>query len=131
MDLHKQFKTDEQKEVEGAWVPLSASARLRVARMGNPRYRECIKRLSAPYRTAGLASAIPPDVYQQLVREAVAETILVGWEGITTDGHPVAYSKEAALTFCTELKDFYDFVLTACDSMETFRVAAQETTVKN
>lgn len=131
MDLHRQFKTDEQKEVDGAWVPLSATARLRVARMGNPRYRECIKRLSAPYRTAGLASAIPPDVYQQLVREAVAETILVGWEGITTDGQPVPYSNAAALTYCTELKDFYDFVLTASDSMETFRVQAQETTVKN
>ena len=131
MDLYKQFKTDEKKEVEGIWVPLSATARLKIARMGNTRYRECIKRLSAPYRIAGINSQIPTDVYQQIVREAVAETILVDWEGLTTDGHPRPYSKETALLFCTELKDFYDFVLTTSDSMETFRVNGQAVLEKN
>lgn len=131
MDLYRQFKTDEQKEVGGVWVPLSATARIKVARMGNARYRDCIKRLSAPYRVTGLANQIPQEVYQQLVRDAVAETILVDWDGITTDGQPVPYSRETALKFCTELKDFYDFVLTAADSMETFRVQAQAQTEKN
>jgi len=131
MDLYQQFQTDEQKEVDGVWVPLSATARLKIARMGNRKYRDCIKRLSGPYRVAGLNNQIPGDVYQQLVREAVAETILVDWEGITTDGLPRPYSKAAALTFCTELKDFYDFVLTAADSMETFRVNGQAVLEKN
>lgn len=131
MDLYQQFKTDEQKEVDGVWVPLSATAKIKVARMGNPRYRECIKRKSAPYRQAGLANEIPSEVYQQLVREAVAETILVDWQGITADGQPVPYMKETALKFCTELKDFYNLVLSAADSMETFRVQAQETLAKN
>ena len=131
MDLYQQFKTDEQKEVDGVWVPLSATARVKVARMGNARYRDCIKKKSAPYRQAGLVNEIPADVYQQLVREAVAETILVDWHGITTDGQPVPYSKETALTFCTELKDFYNLVLTAADNMEIFRVQGQAVLEKN
>jgi hypothetical protein len=131
MDLYRQFQTDDQKEVDGVWVPLSATARIKVARMGNPRYRECIKKKSAPYRQAGLATEIPAEVYQQLVREAVAETILVGWEGLTTDGKKVPYTRETALKFCTDLKDFYSLVLTASDSMETFRVNGQAVLEKN
>ena len=131
MDLYKQYKTDEKKEVEGIWVPLSATARIKVARMGNPRYRDCIKRLSSPYRVAGINDQIPPEVYQQMVREAVAETILVDWEGLTSDGDPVPYTRDKALVFCTDLKDFYDFVLTAASSMETFRMNGQAVLEKN
>lgn len=131
MDLYEKYKTDEEKEVEGAWVPLSATARIKVSRMGNVRYRECMRRKSAPYRTAGISNAVPNDVLEQLVREAVAETILVDWHGITTDGRDVPYSKEQALAFCTDLKDFYNFVLTAADNMETFRVNGQAVLVGN
>lgn len=129
MDLYKQFKTDERKEVEGVWIPLSTTARIKVARMGNPRYRDCIKRKKAAYRQTGIE--IPSDVLEQMVRETVAETILVDWEGITTDGQPVPYSKETALTFCTDLQEFYNLVLSASDTMETFRAEAQATIEKN
>ena len=131
MDLYEKYKTDEDKEVEGAWVPLSATARIKVARMGNTRYRECMRKKSAPYRQSGIANTIPPEVLEQIVREAVAETILVDWKGITTDGTDVPYSKDTSLKFCTDLKDFYNLVLTAADNMETFRVNGQAVLVGN
>jgi hypothetical protein len=131
MDIYKQFKTDETKEVEGVWVSLSPTARIKVARMGNKAYRDFVKRKSLPYRQAGIIGDIPPDVFQQIVREAVAETILVDWEGITTDGVTIQYSKEQALVFCTDLKDFYNLVLTASDNIETFRVNGVAVLEKN
>ena len=131
MDLYEKFKTDEGKETEGAWVPLSATARIKVARMGNARYREYMRKKSAPYRQSGIANAVPSEVLEQIVREAVAETILVDWAGITTDGKEIPYSKETSLLFCTDLKDFYNVVLTAADNMETFRVNGQAVLVGN
>lgn len=131
MDLYKRYQTDETKEVEGVWVPISVTAKIKVARMSNPRYRQCIKLLTAPFRVAGINEQIPPDVYQQMVRKAVAETILVDWDGLTADGQPVPYSKDMALKYITDLKDFYDFVLTAADSMETFRMNGEAVLAKN
>ena len=131
MDLYEKYKTNEEQEVDGAWVSLSATASIKVARMGNIRYRECMRKKSAPYRQSGIANAIPPEVLEQVVREAVAETILVGWKGITTDGVDVPYSRETSLKFCTDLKDFYNVVLTAADNMETFRVNGQAVLMGN
>lgn len=132
MNLYRQFKTDEQKEVDGVWIALSATARVKVARMGNTRYRECMKRLRAPYQQGGLGTTIPDDLQQALLREAVAETILVDWDGIEDqDGHPLPYSKKAALDACTDLKDFYLVVLAASDNMETFKVSTQAALEKN
>lgn len=132
MDLYQQFATDEQKEVEGAWVALSATTRIRVARMGNARYKAAIKRLSAPYRTMGLLDdAIPDDVWEQITREAVAEAILVDWEGVTKDGAPLPYSKEEALAVLKARKDFYGLVTTTAQHMDQYRVRAQATIEKN
>jgi hypothetical protein len=132
MDLYKQFETDERKEVEGAWVALSATARIKVARMGNPRYRAAVKRLSAPYRTPGLLDDdIPDEVWQQITKEAVAEAILVDWEGVTKEGAALPYSKHEALALLTARKDFYGLVMTTAQTLDHYRVRAQATIEKN
>lgn len=132
MDLYQHFATDEQKEVEGAWIPLSETARIRIARMGNPQYAACVKRLALPFRSGGvLDEDIPDSVWKQITREAAAETILVDWEGVTRDGEPLPYSKEEALKLLTARKDFYGLVLTAAQNMDNFRVRAQKQLEKN
>lgn len=132
MDLYQHFATDEQKEVEGAWVPLSTTAKIKVARMNNPRYRDCVKRLSAPYRVGGLEDVdIPDDVWKQITREAVAETILTDWAGVTKEGAPLPYSKGEALALLTARKDFYGLVVMASQNMDHYRVKAQAQLEKN
>lgn len=132
MNLYRQFKTDEQKEVDGVWVPLTATARVKIARMGNARYKECIKRLTAPYRQSGVSADIPDEIYQQLARETAAETILVDWDGIEDqDGKALPYSKKAALDAINDLKDFYVLVMSVAHDMERFKVTAQAALEKN
>ncbi len=131
MDLWKQFKTDEQAEVEGVWVPLSATARVKLARVGNPRYQSCLKRLSLPYIKPGMRmSDIPEETYQAITKEAVAEAILVDWDGVIREGEVVAYSKEMALS-ALQMKDFFELVLAAANSMETYREARLRDMEKN
>lgn len=123
MDLWQQFETNERAEVEGVWVPLSTTARLRIARIGNPRHSATLKRIAAPHIRPGMRmSDIDEATFQAVTREALAEAILVGWEGITRGGEPVPYSKEAALQ-ALQMKDFFELVLTAASTIEHFRAA--------
>ena len=131
MDIFKQFQTDEKAEVEGVWIPLDATTKVKIARLQNPRHTACLKRLSTPYIKPGMRqSDIPDDVYNEIAREAVAETILVDWSGVERDGQPVPYSKDAALEAC-RVKDFYILVVTAAGTMETFRTARLAELEKN
>lgn len=131
MDIYKQFKTDKQAEEEGTWVPLSATARLKIARIGNPRYALALKRCSQPYVKPGMRlTDVDDETYTTITKHAVAEAILLDWEGVLRDGQPLPYSKEAAID-AFEMKDFYELVLNLATSMETFRVARLETLAKN
>lgn len=131
MDLYKQFQTDAKAEAEGVWIPLSATARLKIARIGNPRHQVCLKRLSLPYIKPGMRmSDIPDEMYQEIAREAVAETILVDWDGITREQEPLPYSKAEALA-ALKMKDFYELVVTAATTLETFRTARLAELEKN
>lgn len=131
MDLYKQFQTDKKAEEEGVWIPLSSTARLKIARMGNPRHQAALKRLSLPYVKPGMrVSDIADDVYAEIAREAAAETILVDWDGITRDQQPVPYSKSDALA-ALHMSDFYELVLKASSSLETYRVARLAELEKN
>jgi hypothetical protein len=123
MDLFTQFQTDEQAEVEGVWVPLSTTARLKIARIGNARHPACLKRISTPHVRPGMRmSDIDDEMFDKLTREAMAESILVGWENILWKGEVLPYSKENALRVL-QVKDFFTLVLTAANSIEHFRVA--------
>lgn len=124
MNLYKQFKTNEAAEVAGVWVPISGTAKIKVARTGNPRHDACIKRLCTPYLKPGMrVTDLSEETWKQITIEAMAEAILVDWEGITDDqDHTVPYSVEEAKKVLS-LKDFLEFVSKIAVSMENFREA--------
>ncbi len=131
MDLYQHFQTDKRAEEEGVWVPLSSTARIKVARMGNPRHQAALKRLSMPYVKPGMRAAdIADDVYAEISRLAVAETILLDWDGVTKDQQPLAYSKEEAAK-ALQMADFYELVLRMANGMDMFRVARLAELEKN
>lgn len=131
MDLFSKFKTDAEKERDGVWVPLDGEGRIRVARTNNPLYRESLVRKVSRYKTATKSKVIPEDDWLDIVNELVAETILVGWEGITEKGQPLPYSVENAKRVLTELKDFREMVLSIADNMDNFKEELDEGTEKN
>lgn len=131
MDLYKQFQTDKQAEEEGVWVPLSTTARMKVARVGNRRYTEALKRQSAQYLKPGMrTSDIPDEVYEKITKDVVAETILLDWDGITRDQQPMPYTKAEARA-ALEMQDFYELVLRTANSLEMFRTARLAELEKN
>ena len=68
---------------------------LLIAPIGNERYDKALQRLVAQYRTANSypTGNLPDDVMNDLVRQAIAEGVLVGWDNLTDDDDkPIPYS---------------------------------------
>lgn len=125
MDIAKRFGTDKQAEVEGVWIDMGDTSRVRLARVGNPRYEDLRRRLRAPYAAGGFRS-IPDDVQLQIYRRLLAETVIIDWEGFELDSEPFPFTAENALRLITDFVDFGNFVSQAAESMETFRRAHED-----
>jgi len=126
MDLKKEFGTDKEKEIDGKWFPISDSAKLLIARIGNPNYAKVFRRLTRPYKRAIRTDRLPEEKSDEILIQTMAETILLGWEGLEEDGVPVTYSTTEAVRMLTEYKDFRDMVSEIASEMEAFKVEDDE-----
>lgn len=133
LDIRKRFGTDAKREIEGTTVDLGEGASVTVARWNNARHRAALDRLRRPYRSLLLAGReLPEDVSEAIGIEAMAETILLDWQGfIDESGQPLAHSREAAQALLTEVKDFRDQIAFLALQAENFRVDALEQAEKN
>lgn len=126
MDVAKLFGTDKDAEQEGVWIEFgSDGARVLIARQGNPRYQETIRRLRRPYANFR-AGQIPEAIALEIFRKVTAETVLLGWEGITLDGKPLPYSYDNALKLITDYPDFHEMVTTASSNLANFQIEVDE-----
>lgn len=131
MDIKKQFGTDKKKEHEGVWIPTGTDSKLLIARVGNKNYMEAFKRLSAPHKVSLRNRNLPPDIAEKIAVEAIAESILLGWEGLTEDGKKIPYSKEQAIRLLTTYPDFAEQVGQLANDIENFKGEQEAATAKN
>ncbi len=133
MDLGKQFATDGVLEEEGVWVDLDTESKIKVARMGNKRYKEAFRRLTAPHKISIRNNNLNDDLAEQLLTQALAEGVLLDWEGMTLKGKPLVYSQKTAIEVLMNpsLKDFRELVVSIASDMESYRQQEQEEVVKN
>lgn len=131
MDIVKQFGTDERLELDGVWVKLALDAEIKIARRGNPRFRELLQRKLAPYRQAAANHAVPEEDYERILLEVASETLVLDWKGITEQKQPVPYSPVTALRYLRDLKEFRNFVLTTAENVELYKAQQDEAAEKN
>lgn len=133
MDLAKQFKTDDKKETGGVWIGVGAGAELLIARKGNRRYTDKLKRINAErsvQRRVAL-DTLPEDESIEIMAEIMAETILLGWKGIKDNGVDVEYSVENAKSRLIEYKDFRRLVDELSEEQALFREEQRKEATKN
>ncbi len=119
MDLQKMFGTDKKLEEQGVWVEIDEKSKIKVARLGNLKFREFSRKLQ---NNAKIATKYKIDDFNQndLVK-LLANTILLDWEGIELNGEVLPYSIENAIKILTEFKDFTNLVVELANQMETFK----------
>lgn len=126
MDIFKSFATDTDLELNGRWVNLSKTARVRVARSGNEKFNKTLRKM-IERESLDLKDESPGNVeiLQGLLIKATAEAILVGWEGLEKDGAPLPYSREAAAELLA-IKDFRARIEKIADDAAGYRLKAAE-----
>lgn len=130
MDFKKAFGTDEKAEVEGKWFLLTeekaddgttTKVQVKIARTGNPRYKELLRLKAKPVQQSILKGIMDSDALDPVLIEVMAKSIVLDWEGFTENGQPYAYSQARAQEQLTKFKDFRDWVAKNADDMQAFR----------
>lgn len=125
MDL-KHFKTDSASELEGVWVAIGETGKLKLARANNRNYRKRLQGLLKPHRVQFKTDTVPPNVLEDAVALATAETILLDWQDITLDENPLVYSPEEAAKQLKASPDFLELVLELSGDMSLFREQSEQ-----
>jgi hypothetical protein len=126
MDVFSTYATDLTAEVEGRWFPIGKGAKVLVARTGNKRYADLFRKKIEIHRE-DLDGGTPESeaLAEEMMVEILAQTILLGWEGLSYQGEAVAYSQEMAKTLL-RVKDFRARITKLADSLENFRLKREE-----
>lgn len=121
MDIFSSFATDTTLENEGKWFPLSKTAKVKVARIGNDRYKALMQAKLKEAQLGDMPDKEANELAEVLLTEAMASTVLVNWSGLTYQGKEAPYSTELALTFLN-VKDFRKKIADLANNLESFRV---------
>jgi len=106
LDISKVYRVTDEATT-GKWFDVGQGARLKVAKGGNERHENALKRLRRPYRSM---RNIPDDVIENITIQAMAETILLDWEGVEESGEPVKSTVEKRVEYLTTYPDFKEQV---------------------
>ena len=127
-----QFKQDVTKSEDGVKVDLGDGLKVTVARIGNKKYQDFIRKSTKPYQQAIRNKTLADSVFEKIMNEAMADSILLDWEGMEDDqGDVIKYSKEKALEILSDpaYADFKQLVSDLANEQETFRSEALQETV--
>ena len=104
-------------------------ATLVIAASGNNDHRKALRRLYEPHAKMmafGGASTLAPETATAIDDEAMAEAVLVGWNGLKKDGVNFTYSRENALWLLQNVAVLRNFVVKASEDMALFTIGAVE-----
>jgi len=132
--IYDKFSTDADVESKGLVIDYGDGIRLRIARAGgsNKAYLRAVEKLSRKYRQQIQLDIISGDESAELFREIYAETIVLGWEGVTDrEGKAVPFSRDACIKLFEDLPDLFDDVFRQARRMDLFRSFTNEADAKN
>lgn len=132
MDIFSAFGSDTSKEVNGVEIEIAPDAFITVARSGNKKYgRILTKAFEANKYTIDRKDAAADAKAEQIVIDAMAQAILVGWRGnIQFKGEPLSYSVENAKKLLA-VKDFRIMVSKHAEEFANFRAVVEDEDEKN
>ena len=127
MDIFKQFATDDNAEVNGAWQKGPGDSEFLIARANNRKYQKALAKAIEENQDLLKSESEAADARSEEIMATVyAETILLGWRGkVEYKESPIAYSKENAVKLLLH-KEFRKWVAKKSEDLDAYR-AKQET----
>ena len=93
---------------------------LEIARSNNQAFQSKFRKLTKPYRRQIDNKTISDEKSVDLVCEAMAGTVLVGWSGTFPDGQQYEYSEDAAKQLLVDDQDAREFVSNIAGDLSLF-----------
>lgn len=111
---------------EGVWTDFDGS-RFRIAHISNSKFQRALARLQQPHMRKIQEGRLDPELNKRLLTQAMAEGVLVGWEGVKTrKGEDVPFSIKAAHAALMSNVEFRDFVSDFATAISNFRAEEVE-----
>lgn len=157
--LYRQFATDPDLERDGIELFYKTGDRdehgndvdiaLRIARAGggNTKYQKILDHHSKPYRRQIQTESIDPKQLDAIMREVYADSILLGWDTVTTDkdgaeikrvptvpdanGESMSFERKNVIKLFTNLPDLFADVQQSAQKVALFRKDLLEAAAKN
>lgn len=133
-NIYDMFATDLKVETEGFTHHITDKISFVLARAGgaNAKFSKAMEIKTRPYRRQIQEDTMDITLANKLLIEAFAETVVLGWEGVTTvDGKKIPFTPKAAITLFTELPDLFNELREAAAKQANFRVAEVQEDVGN
>lgn len=128
------FATDKKAETEQGITLDYGSFKIRIVRAGgaNRKYAETLNRKLKPYRRQLENDTIDGEVALKAMAEVYADTVIIGWEGITgPDGQPLDYCRNNVIKLLTDLPDLFRDIQEQANKAALFRAQEREEEAKN
>lgn len=128
------LRADLDKETNGMWVPYQMGIELKIARLGNAKYQEALRKAVEDRKVLLGVKELTDEQRQAVQKDVAAETILLDWRGVEDDdGDPLPYSAATAKAWFhdPELWRLYSFVLMQSLEEENFRKEILAAAAKN
>lgn len=125
LDIFAEYATNDTLENEGTWMDLG-EAKLLIARAGNANYvRKLSKAVDRHKKQLDRKDDAADKLSDKIMIDVIAETILLGWEGVAYQGKPMTYSKDNARNLLAH-KDFRRQVMELADDFDAFKLKQEE-----
>jgi hypothetical protein len=129
MGLYSLFETDKVAEQEGIELILvdgDNEIKFQLARAGgeNKKFGSRMTQLLKPYNRSIAAGTMSDEKSAQLLSQAIAETIILSWSGVTDrDGNDMEFNKENAVQLLVDLPELRSIILDEAQKAANFRNA--------
>lgn len=133
-NIYDMFATDLKIETDGFIHRVTDKISFTLARAGgaNAKFSKAMEVKTRPYRRQIQEDTMDITLANKLLIEAFAETVVLGWEGITTvNGKEVKFTPEAAIKLFTDLPDLFNELREAAAKQSNFRAAEVKEDVGN
>lgn len=134
MSLYDTFATDKALERDGIVLAYGANSKnepieIRIARAGgaNTRFAKVLERKLEPHRRALQAGRLDPKKAEELMIEAYAEAVVLGWTGVEDrDGNAMEFSKDNVVKLFTDLPELFKDIQNQSQQISLFRDVVKE-----
>lgn len=126
-DIFTAYATDENLENNGTTFPMPQGGSLLIARAGNRKYAKALMK-AAETRRLELDSnddELAAKASDEVIASVMAETILLGFSGLSFKGEDVPYSLVNAKKLLA-IKDFRKYVAGLSDQMDAYKFKVEQ-----